>query len=61
MAGFLGGIGAHRFYLGKIGTGVLMILTFGGFGIWHVIDFILVVTGNFKDKQGLAVKDWKAN
>jgi TM2 domain-containing membrane protein YozV len=58
FAGFLGVIGVHRFYLGKIGTGILMIVTFGGFGIWCLIDFILVVTGNFRDKQGLLVKDW---
>ena len=59
FCGFLGVIGVHRFYLGKIGTGVLMILTGGGFGIWCLIDFILIVTGNFKDKEGLLVKDWQ--
>ncbi len=53
---FLGGIGVHRFYAGKIGTGILMILTLGGFGIWTIIDFIFIVTGNFKDKQGLYIK-----
>jgi TM2 domain-containing membrane protein YozV len=58
FAGFLGGIGVHRFYVGKIGTGILMILTAGGFGIWYVIDLIVVITGNFKDKQGLVLKDW---
>ncbi|HUC31216.1 MAG TPA: TM2 domain-containing protein [Candidatus Paceibacterota bacterium] len=59
FCGFLGAIGIHRFYVGKIGTGILMILTAGGLGIWYLIDFILIVTGNFKDKQGLLVKDWK--
>ena len=37
---FLGVIGIHRFMVGKIGTGVLMIITLGGCGIWALIDFI---------------------
>lgn len=49
---FLGGIGAHRFYAGKIGTGVLMLFTLGGFGIWSLIDLILIIAGKFKDKEG---------
>lgn len=49
---FLGGLGVHRFYVGKIGTGILMILTLGGLGIWTLIDFILIVVGRFKDKEG---------
>ena len=53
---FLGGFGIHRFYVGKIGTGVLQLLTLGGLGIWTLVDFIMVVTGNFKDSQGLPIK-----
>jgi TM2 domain-containing membrane protein YozV len=53
---FLGGLGVHRFYVGKIGTGLLQLVTFGGLGIWAMIDFIVLVTGNFKDKQGLVLK-----
>jgi len=49
---FLGGLGAHRFYVGKVGTALLMILTLGGFGIWVLIDFIMILTGGFKDKEG---------
>ena len=49
---FLGGLGAHRFYVGKVGTALLMILTIGGFGIWVLIDFIMILTGSFKDKEG---------
>lgn len=53
---FLGALGIHRFYVGKIGTGILQLITLGGLGIWTLIDFIIIVTGNFKDKQGLAIK-----
>ncbi len=53
---FLGVLGIHRFYVGKIGTGILMILTFGGFGIWVIVDMVLIATGSFRDKKGLLVK-----
>ena len=49
---FLGFFGAHRFYNGKIGTGILMILTLGGLGIWITIDFIMVIFGKFTKKDG---------
>ena len=55
---FLGGLGIHRFYIGKIGTGILMLLTFGFFGLWTLIDFIASVAGLMKDKQGLLIKNW---
>lgn len=55
---FLGGIGVHRFYVNKIGTGILQILTFGGLGIWSLYDLIIIITGNFTDKQGNAVMKW---
>ena len=42
----------HRFYVGKIGTGILMLLTLGGLGIWTIIDFVMIVVGSFRDKQG---------
>lgn len=52
---FLGALGAHRFYVGKIGTGILMLLTLGGFGIWAIIDFVMIVIGSFTDKEGNAL------
>ncbi|MFV0290661.1 MAG: TM2 domain-containing protein [Mangrovibacterium sp.] len=48
----LGPFGAHRFYNGHIGTGVLQLITFGGCGIWTLIDLILIIMGNFKDHDG---------
>jgi|GEM_PF-6112241 len=48
----LGGLGIHRFYNGKIGTGILMIITLGGLGIWVLIDIIMIVLGKFTTKQG---------
>ena len=49
---FLGGLGIHRFYVGKAGTGILMILTLGGLGIWVIIDLVMILTGGFKDSEG---------
>lgn len=54
---FLGGIGVHRFYAGKIGTGILMIVTCGGCGIWTIYDLIMILMGNFTDKDGNAIKN----
>lgn len=53
---FLGGLGIHRFYAGKIGTGILMLITCGGFGIWTLIDFIVILLGNFTDGDGAPIK-----
>lgn len=52
---FFGGAGIHRFYLGKIGTGILMFITCGGAGIWTLIDFIMLVLGKATDKDGKVV------
>ncbi len=54
---FLGTLGVHRFYVGKIGTGILQLITLGGCGIWTLIDIIMIVTGNFKDKNDDVIKN----
>lgn len=41
--------GFHRFYAGKIVSGVFQLLTFGGLGIWTLIDIIMILCGTFKD------------
>jgi TM2 domain-containing membrane protein YozV len=51
----LGGLGVHRFYVGKIGTGILQLITMGGLGIWALIDLIMIAIGKFTDKDGLLV------
>ena len=53
---FLGTFGVHRFYTGKVGTGILMLITLGGLGIWYLADLILILCGVFTDKAGNKVK-----
>ena len=53
---FLGVFGAHRFYVGKTGSAIAMILTLGGLGIWNFIDWIVILCGEFKDKDGRVIK-----
>lgn len=56
LAILLGGLGAHRFYVGKIGTGFLMLFTVGGGGAWWLYDIVIVTIGKFTDAQGKAIR-----
>ena len=49
---FLGGLGVDRFYMGYIGLGIAKLLTFGGCGIWQLIDLVLIIVGKLKDADG---------
>lgn len=53
---FLGYLGIHRFYIGKTGTGIVQLLTFGGCGIWVLIDFIMILLDRFTDSEGKVIK-----
>lgn len=54
---FLGYLGIHRFYAGKIFTGILQLITGGGFGIWWVIDCVRILIGRFSDSEGKKIKN----
>jgi TM2 domain-containing membrane protein YozV len=55
---FLGWAGAHRFYARKTGTGIFMLFTMGGFGLWWFIDCIMIASGQLLDKDGNAISNW---
>ena len=58
LAVLLGVFGAHRFYVGKMGTGFLMLFTLGGLGIWALIDMIIIACGAFTDDEGNKITAW---
>ena len=58
LAALLGPFGAHRFYVGKTGSGALMAATLGGLGVWWLYDLIVVAAGDFRDVQGRRVSRW---
>lgn len=55
---FFGWTGIHRFYVDKIWTGVALMFTFGGFGLWIPVDILLILLGFFKDSEGKPLKEW---
>lgn len=55
---FFGALGIHRFYVGKVGTGIIWLLTLGVCGIGALVDFIMIICGSYTDKAGLIVKNW---
>lgn len=58
LAALLGPFGAHRFYVGKTGSGALMAATIGGLGVWWLYDLIVVAAGDFHDAAGRRVSRW---
>ena len=61
LAALLGPFGAHRFYVGKNGTGAIMVATLGGLGVWWLYDLIVVAAGDFRDAEGRRVSRWDPN
>lgn len=53
---FFGYLGIHRFYVGKVGTGLLMLFTAGLGGVWVIVDIIIIILGKFRDKEGYSLK-----
>ena len=49
---FVGILGIHRFYLGYIWQGLVQLVTFGGLGIWWIIDLVRIITGDLQPKDG---------
>jgi hypothetical protein len=55
---FTGFVGGHRFFAGKVGTGLLMMGTLGGLGLWWIADLIMIGTGEFTDARGRRIVHW---
>lgn len=55
---FLGPLGAHLFYVGKIGKGILYLFTAGLFGIGWIIDIIKILLGTFRDNVNAPLREW---
>ena len=65
LLSFIGGLlGLHRFYVGKVGTGIAMLLlsiTLFGIvllGLWNLIDMVMIVSGKFTDADGRLIRNW---
>ncbi|MGL4231072.1 MAG: NINE protein [Casimicrobium sp.] len=59
LAIVLGLFGAHRFYVGRVGTALAMLFTLGGLGIWWIVDIVMVACGQLKDMDGKWVSEWE--
>ena len=58
----VGGLfGLHRFYTGRIQSGIWMCLTLGGMGIWYLYDVVVVAAGDFRDGEGRRVARWEVS
>jgi len=55
---FLGEFGIHRFYVGKIGTGLLWLISSGFLGVGWIIDLVMIIAGTFEDKNGNQLINW---
>ena len=55
---FFGIFGVHRYYVGKVATGLFQLLTVGGLGLWVFLDLLVIVLGGFTDKEGRLITKW---
>jgi TM2 domain-containing membrane protein YozV len=60
LAALVGPFGGHRFYVGRVGSGIAMALTVGGLGIWYLYDLVVIAGGGFRDAEGRLVSRWEA-
>jgi len=58
---FGGVFGLHRFYVDKPRTGIAMLLTFGGCGVWYLYDLVLIAAGEFRDSEDLPLRHWSVS
>jgi hypothetical protein len=58
LATVTGVFGGHRYYTGKVATGLLQLVTFGGLGVWWLYDMILIAAGGFRDAEDKRVANW---